>query len=169
MVPVTVSAPPLPSLTSTLTISDAFYNINDINVQLDITHPRVSDLSAFLIAPDATMIELFSNVGGTGINFRNTVFDDSATLPISSGSAPFTGTFRPAQPLTPLIGKVRSEGLGQAVGSVMAALGPSITRLIERTCGLWLSAVLIMRSKVGSTSAPSVGEVMVTVGAVRSG
>jgi hypothetical protein len=33
--------------------------------------------------------------GSSGDNYTNTVFDDSSTVLISSGSAPFTGTFKP--------------------------------------------------------------------------
>ena len=38
--------------------------------------------------------------GGNGQNYTNTVFDDEAATPISSGTAPFTGTFRPDSPLS---------------------------------------------------------------------
>jgi subtilisin-like proprotein convertase family protein len=53
-----------------------------------------------LIAPDGTKITLFSGVGGTGSNFVNTIFDDSALNPIASGTAPFTGTFKPTGTLS---------------------------------------------------------------------
>ncbi|MFC1635926.1 M4 family metallopeptidase [Planctomycetota bacterium] len=72
----------------------------DLNVRLDITHPRDEDLDVFLIAPDGTRIELFSDVGGTGSDFRDTVIDDDAILSISEGIAPFTGSYQPEQPLT---------------------------------------------------------------------
>ncbi len=41
---------------------------------------------------------------GGSENFFNTVFDDDAPTPIASGSAPFTGVFRPDQPLSTLNG-----------------------------------------------------------------
>ena len=69
--------------------------ITDLNVKLDITQARDSDLVVFLIAPDGTRIQLFSNVGGTGKNFTSTVLDDQATTAITGGAAPFTGTFKP--------------------------------------------------------------------------
>ena len=71
----------------------------DLNVRLDITHPRDEDLDVSLIAPDGTRIELFSDVGGTGSDFRDTVIDDDAILSITEGLAPFTGSYRPEQPL----------------------------------------------------------------------
>ena len=86
-------------LTSTIVISDSF-NIADINVTLDITHSRVSDLQVFLRGPDGTVIQLFSGTGVSGQNLRNTVFDDEATTSITTASAPFTGTFRPLQSLS---------------------------------------------------------------------
>src|SRR5205807_1803531 len=52
-------------------------------------------LSATLIAPDGTQVQLFANVGGTGANFTNTIFDKNAASAIGTGTAPFTGSFRP--------------------------------------------------------------------------
>ncbi|HNQ90946.1 MAG TPA: Ig-like domain-containing protein [Verrucomicrobiota bacterium] len=89
---------------STIVISDA-YAIRDINVQLNITHTRDSDLQVFLRAPDGTVIELFRNVGGSGQNFTGTVLDDEAGTLISAGTAPFAGTYRPTGDLSQLEGK----------------------------------------------------------------
>ncbi len=69
--------------------------ILDVNVGLNISHTYDADLEVYLIGPLGTRVELFSNVGGSGDNFTNTILDDQATDPITSGSAPFTGTFRP--------------------------------------------------------------------------
>jgi subtilisin-like proprotein convertase family protein len=62
---------------------------------LNINHSYVGDLRARIISPDGTGFSLFSQVGGGGQNFVSTCFDSSATSSIASGSAPFTGTFRP--------------------------------------------------------------------------
>ena len=44
------------------------------------THTRDPDLDVFLIAPDGTRVELFTDVGTTkSQNFTNTVLDDAAT------------------------------------------------------------------------------------------
>jgi hypothetical protein len=43
--------------------------------------------------------QLLNRNGGSGANFASTVFDDFSDTAIGSGAAPFTGTFRPAQPL----------------------------------------------------------------------
>ena len=53
------------------------------------------DLSISLTSPSGTTVDLSRNNGGSGDNYINTVFDDAASTPITSGSAPFTGSFRP--------------------------------------------------------------------------
>ena len=86
--------------TSTISIPVGSGLIRDINVRINLTHTYVSDLDITLIAPDSTEIVLASGVGLEGDDFTNTIFDDSATISIVAGNAPFTGTFRPAQPLS---------------------------------------------------------------------
>lgn len=77
--------------------------VTDVNVTLNITHPRVSDLSVSLVSPAGTRVLLFNAIGGLGQNFVNTVLDDSAATPIGAGTAPFTGTFRPAEMLSAFV------------------------------------------------------------------
>jgi subtilisin-like proprotein convertase family protein len=101
---VAVPIPDQGTATSSLAIED-FGMIEDLNVKLDITHPLDSDMDVFLIAPDKTRIELFTDVGGLGDNFTDTVLDDDAALSITEGSAPFTGTYRPEGKLSDLVGK----------------------------------------------------------------
>ena len=79
---------------STLTLTDDF-TLTDVNVTINITHPWDGDLDIFLISPAGTQVELTSDNGSSGDNYTNTTFDDDATDPITSGSAPFTGTFSP--------------------------------------------------------------------------
>lgn len=71
--------------------------IVDLNVKLDISHTRDQDLDVFLIAPDGTRIELFTDIGGTGDDFKGTVIDDDAILSITEGLPPFTGSYRSEQ------------------------------------------------------------------------
>jgi subtilisin-like proprotein convertase family protein len=78
--------------------------ITDINVSIDITHSRVSDLDIYLISPDGTRIELSTDNGGSGNNYTDTVFDDEASNPITTANAPFTGSFRPEGTLADLNG-----------------------------------------------------------------
>ena len=95
-------------LTSKIGISDSF-TIADINLKLDVTHTRDSDLQIFLRGPDGTVIQLFSGTGVSGQNLRNTTFDDEAATSITTASAPFTGTFRPLQSLSAFDGKLTSD------------------------------------------------------------
>ncbi len=89
---------------STLEIADNC-TINDLNVKLNINHTWDGDLDVYLIAPDDTRIELFTDVGGSGANFIETILDDEASIPITSGSAPFSGSYQPEGNLSNLDGK----------------------------------------------------------------
>jgi len=66
------------------------------NVTLDLTHTWDSDIEADLISPDGTIWDLTSDNGGAGDNFTGTIFMDGAPS-ITTGSAPFTGTFQAEQ------------------------------------------------------------------------
>jgi len=80
------------------------FKIAQITVELNAAFSPDSGLTAVLIAPDGTQVPLFSGVGGTGSNFINTVFDDTAENSITTGTAPFTGTYRPTGTLSTLDG-----------------------------------------------------------------
>ncbi len=70
--------------------------VGDVNVNLSLTHTYDSDLAISLQGPGgATTVSLAYRRGSSGDNYTNTTFDDEAATPISSGSAPFTGSFRP--------------------------------------------------------------------------
>src|SRR5262245_3336240 len=72
-----------PAMTSVhLDVADS-RPVADVEVLLDVSHLRTSDLSATLIAPDGRRVLLFASVGGDGAHFRGTRFDDAATTPIS--------------------------------------------------------------------------------------
>jgi uncharacterized repeat protein (TIGR01451 family) len=71
-----------------------------------LDHTYVGDLVGTLVAPDGTTVTLFDRDGGSGNNFCQTVFDDSAAEPISaatSADAPYTQAWRPASPLSGLV------------------------------------------------------------------
>ncbi len=72
----------------------------DVNVRINMTHTWVEDMQFTLVSPTGTRVLLARAVGGSGDNFTNTVFDDEATAAIGTGAAPFTGSFRPASPLS---------------------------------------------------------------------
>ncbi|MHB1147375.1 MAG: reprolysin-like metallopeptidase [Lutibacter sp.] len=69
--------------------------IRDVNVTVNITHPWIGDLDLILISPSGKSVLLVASRQDPGQNYTNTVFDDSALNPLSSGTAPYTGTFSP--------------------------------------------------------------------------
>ena len=91
---------------STLSVPsfDGTFKVAQITVELNAAFSPDSGLTAVLIAPNGTKVPLFSGVGGSGANFVNTVFDDSAQTSITAGTAPFTGTFQPTGKLSTLNG-----------------------------------------------------------------
>ena len=117
-------------LNSTLTVPsyDGTFKIADITVELNAAFSPDSDLTAVLIAPDGTQVTLFSGVGGTGSNFVNTVFDDAAENSITTGTAPFTGTFQPTGMLSTLDGQtVDMQNPASASGSPVSGRSSSPT------------------------------------------
>jgi subtilisin family serine protease/subtilisin-like proprotein convertase family protein len=95
------------TVTSTINVPDSF-TIRDLNVRVNITHGRNEDLDVFLITPGGTRIELFTDVGGNGKSFTNTILDDEAATAITAGAAPFGGSYRPEGLLSGV------DGLGTA-------------------------------------------------------
>jgi len=88
--------------------------INDINVTVDIAYSYVADLRLVLESPDGTKIDLVKNLTdanngpGSKDNFTDTIFDDAATTSITAATAenaPFTGTYKPQNPLSIFNGK----------------------------------------------------------------
>ena len=74
--------------------------IADVDLRINFSHTYVGDLRAYLVSPSGRKAELFNRIGGSADNFTNTVFDDAAATAITAGVAPYTGTFRPATPLS---------------------------------------------------------------------
>ncbi|MFZ4429116.1 MAG: S8 family serine peptidase [Phycisphaerales bacterium] len=84
--------------TSSYTVLDSRL-ILDLNVKLDISHTFTGDLVISLIGPNNQEVTLVNRRGGNRDNFAQTVFDDEASLSVTSGVAPFNGTFRSEQSL----------------------------------------------------------------------
>ncbi len=79
---------------------DEDHIIVDLDVTINIAHTYDSDITIWLQTPWQDRVILADGNGGSGDNFVNTRFDDEAATPIGSGAAPFTGSFRPIEPLT---------------------------------------------------------------------
>ena len=80
-------------------MGNSFAHPDDVQVKLNITHSFDEDLDVYLESPSGIIVELFTDVGGSGDNFTNTALSDSAAFAIHAGPpfavAPFTGTYRP--------------------------------------------------------------------------
>jgi subtilisin-like proprotein convertase family protein len=108
---------PRDTTADTITVSGVPANqlITNVIVSVNISHTSDSDLIIFLESPDGTLIQLSNrnpkpDNSGSDLGYLNTVFDDSAANSIDSGVDPFTGTFRPDQPLASFIGKPANGG-----------------------------------------------------------
>ncbi|HEX6277100.1 MAG TPA: hypothetical protein VFZ53_28865 [Polyangiaceae bacterium] len=118
--------------TSALTIAPRGW-IADIAVEVSVSHPKVSDLALFLEAPRGRVyLSLFN--GADGDDYARTVFARSGSTSIVSGSAPFTGVFRPEQPFEWLYG-LPLQGIYQLSVSDFEPTGAgSITGFSVATC-----------------------------------
>ena len=88
------------------TVYDTLYisgsgTIVDLNFKMEsLLHTYDGDLLFSIKSPAGDEVILANRRGSSGDNYINTVFDDSAATPISGGTAPFTGSFRPESPLS---------------------------------------------------------------------
>src|SRR4029078_4751787 len=75
-------------------------SVLDVNVKIDtVLYGWDADLR-FQLAHLSAIDTLILYRGGSGDNFIGTNLNDSASIPISGGTAPFTGTYRPDKPLS---------------------------------------------------------------------
>ena len=110
---------------TTVTVTDHSL-VSDINVRVNATHTYDGDVKLSLISPAGTEVLLSNQRGSSGDNFTNTVFDDQATTPIASGTAPFTGSFIPDQPLSTFNGTLAAGVWTLRAADVASALTGSI-------------------------------------------
>ncbi len=80
--------------------------IEYLTVALDISHTFVGDLILNLIAPNGDVLVLASRLGGAGDNYTMVTFDDAAARTIATSSGPFSGSYRPQQPLSTFNGRI---------------------------------------------------------------
>jgi subtilisin-like proprotein convertase family protein len=99
-VPQTIPDGNLTGVDSVLVIPSPGVIITSVAVRVDrLSHTYDSDLQISLTAPNGLNILVADQVGGDGDNFLGTILDDAGLLPIVNGLAPFTGNFRPDNPL----------------------------------------------------------------------
>jgi len=93
------------TLQSALAATGLAGTLADVDVVLDVDHTYDGDLDVFLTSPAGTKILLFTDVGGGGEGFADTVLDDAAAEAIIAGEAPFAGAYRPEGLLADLAGE----------------------------------------------------------------
>jgi hypothetical protein len=75
------------------------FGVQDVNAYIDtVLHTYDSDLS-FTLSHEGISSQIISYVGSSGQDFIHTMLNDSASTPIWTGSAPFSGEFMPSNPL----------------------------------------------------------------------
>jgi subtilisin-like proprotein convertase family protein len=83
--------------------------VGDVNVIItELRHSFMGDLHIWIRSPLGTTVFIYGTTvgfGPGGDDMINTVFDDSATLPLSSAVPPYTGTFQPVNPLSAFVGE----------------------------------------------------------------
>lgn len=90
------------TIQSSIVVSGVSGLLRDVDVTLNVTHPSLADLEIFLVGPAGTRIALVNEGIATGSDLANTVFDDLALDAFGDGAAPYSDTFRPADPLAQL-------------------------------------------------------------------
>jgi subtilisin-like proprotein convertase family protein len=134
--PVTISATGTPTVTSTVNIpSQDDVAILDVNVRVNINHTYVSDLILTLTSPNGTSVLLSETNGTAGADdYTNTVFDQEASSSITTGSAPYTGTFIPEGDLSTLYGEMSAGDWVLTVEDTFNQDGGAITEFTVEIC-----------------------------------
>lgn len=83
----------------TINISGITENIVDVDIKLSVSNRDDQDVDLFLKF-NALQSELTTDNGSSNDSYVNTIFDDEAATIITSGTAPYTGRFRPETPLS---------------------------------------------------------------------
>jgi uncharacterized repeat protein (TIGR01451 family) len=96
---------PIAGVTFSVDGSSCSTDIGSTTVGID--HTYTGDLVGTLTAPDGTAVTLFDGIDGSGNNVCQAVFDDEAARSIATATttdAPYTGSWRPEQALSSLVG-----------------------------------------------------------------
>jgi subtilisin-like proprotein convertase family protein len=106
-------------------------------------HTYVSDLTMNLIAPNGEKIILVQNTGGSGNNFTNTIFSDTAETEIGSSNPPFSGTFRPLESFEKFKGK---SSLGNWTLEIIDSYEQDVGSLVAFSLQFCLQGILAENS-----------------------
>ncbi|PWT88172.1 MAG: hypothetical protein C5B54_11035 [Acidobacteria bacterium] len=100
-----------PTVLNSTLVTSGIGTISSVIVSVYLQHPNLSEVQISLYAPDAsgTTLKPVTAIGtsmGTGFNHtERTIFDDSASIPMDNGTAPYVGKFKPLFPLSVFNGK----------------------------------------------------------------
>jgi len=83
--------------------------VEDVNVTFTLNIDYVDGISVELESPEGTEFMLVNQPPVSGSNYTDTTLDDEADIALTDGDAPFTGSFRPLNPLSILDGET-TEG-----------------------------------------------------------
>lgn len=69
--------------------------VTGVAVNMNMTHTWIGDMIINLRAPNGNILNLMNQHGGSADNLVNTTISSNGTVLVSSGTAPFTGTYLP--------------------------------------------------------------------------
>jgi subtilisin-like proprotein convertase family protein len=108
--------------------------VTNVAIDLDITHTYDGDVDLFLVPPTGAALDVCTGNGGGSDNFVDTFLIDSATTPVTSGTGPFTGDFRPEQAFSNLDGRQLAGTWGLRVGDHAGGDTGALTSFTLLTC-----------------------------------
>ena len=90
-IPKIISGSGTPTITSTLNIPTGRI-ISDVNITMNVTHTWINDLTATLISPSGTEVQLFARPCTDGIPNINATFDDAGIVVVCGTNPGISGT-----------------------------------------------------------------------------
>jgi fibronectin-binding autotransporter adhesin len=110
------SIPDVGTLDSTINVSGITTPIHHVVISLHLSHTVDQDLDISIVDPEGTTVVLSTDNGGASDDYGTscadadrTTFSDAGTSLITSGTAPFRGSFRPEEPLSVFRGKFGTD------------------------------------------------------------
>ena len=99
-------------VTSFISVADSF-EIEEVKVTVNISHPFVGDLTITLQSPDGTLVELISGSCASGDDI-DVIFEDNSNNITCSGVPVISGIIKPSQALSSLISE-NSSGIWKLI------------------------------------------------------